>query len=112
MTKAESERVIASKEGPCVVCTVWSDLGHMPAEDVVHGVAYDHKKSGNIRIGHHAGFGSCDWHHQGYPLDGWTSTSMRQHYGPSLVDGSRLFRDTYGTNDELIEFQTRLLGAA
>ncbi|WP_274519016.1 hypothetical protein [Stenotrophomonas indicatrix] len=31
---------------------------------------------------------------------------MRQIYGPSLLDGSRTFRETYGSEDELIANQT------
>ncbi len=31
---------------------------------------------------------------------------MREIYGPSLMDGSRTFHETYGTDDELIEQQT------
>jgi hypothetical protein len=31
---------------------------------------------------------------------------MRQIYGPSLMDGSRTFHETYGSDDELITNQT------
>ena len=34
---------------------------------------------------------------------------MRAHFGPSLMDGSRLFHDTYGSDDELIALQTDIL---
>lgn len=39
-----------------------------------------------------------------------THAEMRAWYGPSLMDGSRLFRDTYGTDDELIARQDKLIG--
>ncbi|UXB21938.1 hypothetical protein K7566_09630 [Stenotrophomonas maltophilia] len=41
-----------------------------------------------------------------YPLEGSTFATMRQIYGPSLMDGSRTFHETYGSDDELIANQT------
>lgn len=105
MTVEEAARVERAKRGHCVPCLVHALNGYMPLSFVIVGVTYDHKKSGNIRIGHMAGFGSCLWHHQGYPLAGWLHREMREKYGPSLMDGSRLFRETYGNNDTLIALQ-------
>lgn len=109
-TKAEAARIVESKTLCCVPCYVWAiKLQRMPIEDIAVLSAYDHKKSGNIRRGHRYGFASCDWHHQGYPGDGWTGEEMTAHFGPSLANGSRIFHDTYGTDDELIELQDELL---
>jgi len=36
---------------------------------------------------------------------------MLATYGPSLLDGSRTFRECYGTDDELIELQAESLEA-
>ena len=41
--------------------------------------------------------------------EGWTVARLRDRYGVSLNDGSTLFHDTYGTDDELIEIQTAYL---
>lgn len=109
MTKDELSRVLTAKEGPCIPCLVWAEAGHMPRKDVAMLNQYDHKKSGNIRRGHKHGFANCDWHHEAIPGDGWTPARMRAHFGPSLMDGSRLFHETYGSDDFLIELQTRLL---
>lgn len=105
-TKSEAARIVAAKEGPCVACVVWARLGHMPLADVMVGGEYDHKKSGNIRRGHAFGFNGCLWHHRRVPGEGWTFAEMTAHFGPSLLDGSALFRRTYGSNDELIQLQT------
>lgn len=94
-----------------MACLVWAELGNMPFDDVRYFGAYDHKKSGNIRIGHHAGFCNCDWHHQAYPMDGWTAPMMRRHYGPSLAEGAKPFYATFGTQQELIAKQTAWLEA-
>lgn len=109
-TAAESARMTAAKwEGVCIPCLVWSRMGNMPREDCATCCQYDHKKSGNIRRGHAYGFASCDWHHMRRITDGWTFAAMRAHFGPSLLDGSRLFHDTYGSDDELIALQDEIL---
>lgn len=109
MTKAEAAHVVACKTTACVPCWVWAHAGNMPVEDIATCAGYDHSVRGRIRRGHLLGFASCDWHHQGYPGEGWMVGRMRAHYGPSLMDGSRLFREAYGTDDELIALQKTIL---
>lgn len=109
MNREESERIVSSKEGACIPCLVWARAGNMPLTDVMQGGDYDHKKSGNMRRGHMFGFCSCAWHHRRVPGEGWTHAQMTEHFGPSLMDGSRRFRQTYGTDDELIEQQTEII---
>lgn len=112
MTKDEAARVTDAKWLACIPCWVWAHkLGNMPIEDVACVCQYDHKKSGNIRRGHKFGFASCDWHHEAIVSCDWNHAHMRSHFGPSLMDGSKLFRETYGDNDFLIELQTKLLEA-
>lgn len=108
-TKEEEARIVAAKFGPCMPCLSWARAGNMPMHDVAIGGDYDHKKSGNIRRGHMFGFCSCKWHHFGHPGEGWTIPQMREHFGPSLMDGSRLFHAAYGGDDELIALQTEVL---
>lgn len=110
MTAAEATRVTEAKFLACIPCLVWARSGRMPMEHVASCCQYDHSKSGNIRRGHDKGFASCDWHHQRRIGDGWTFQRMREHFGPSLLDGSRLFHDTYGSDDDLIALQDELLG--
>lgn len=102
-TKAEADRIVQSKEGPCIACMVRAVSGLMSPEDVVVGCDYNHAKSGNIRRGHIDGYALCIYHHRRHPIHGG-----REKYGPSLMDGSRLFHDTYGSDDELIEMQTTM----
>jgi RecA-dependent nuclease len=110
MTAEESALVEDAKDCCCIPCHVWSTAGHMPAAHIATQSAWDHKKSGNIRRGHRKGFANCDWHHQAIVPDGWTHARMRAHFGPSLMDGSKLFARTYGSDDELIALQLELLG--
>lgn len=111
MTAEESARVTAAKfDHCCIPCLVWARAGNMPLEDVAKVCEYDHKKSGNIRRGHRFGYAACQWHHRGVVSCGWNHAHMRAHFGPSLMDGSRLFRETYGDDDALIAIQDELLG--
>lgn len=112
MTSDESARVDAAKFMVCIPCLVWANNGKMPLDDVANCCEYNHTKSGNIRRGHDKGYAGCLWHHKGRVEDGWTHKGMRAHFGPSLMDGSRLFHDTYGSDDELIEIQNFVLGRA
>ena len=52
-----------------------------------------------------------DWHHQAYPLPNWTAPMMREHYGPSLAEGSKPFYATFGTAQELMAKQRAWLEA-
>lgn len=106
-TAAELEHMGRCRDGPCIPCIVRLRAGHLSEDEVFVGVSYDHKKSGNIRRGHLYGFASCAWHHFGHPLP--AHLPGPNTYGPSLMDGSRLFRETYGSDDELIELQRRIL---
>ena len=110
MTGEESARVEAAKEGPCMACIVWAMNGGMSLIDVIYGCDYNHAKSGNIRRGHACGYALCAWHHRQQPWGYFSVSATRAHFGPSLMDGSRLFHDTYGSDDFLIEKQTAELG--
>lgn len=104
-TQAEAVRIVAAKEGPCMACLARALRGDMDWSFIVHGCDYNHTKSGNIRRGHMAGFALCKWHHQRHPV--WSFEHTTKVYGPSLLDGSRLFHETYGSDDELIALQTQ-----
>ncbi|WP_369916517.1 Ref family recombination enhancement nuclease [Xanthomonas sp. NCPPB 3005] len=108
-TIAEAARIVAAKEGPCMACVKIVTDGLLSPDDAVVGCDYNHAKSGNVRRGHMAGYALCVWHHRRHPMEGVSMAAMRAKYGPSLMDGSRLFHETYGTDDELIEQQTFVL---
>ena len=101
-TKRESEYIERCKTGPCVACHIIGEFTR-PCD-------FHHTKSGNRRRGHMYGVGLCLHHHRGHPHDGWTHAQMREYFGPSLMDGSRLFHLTYGSDDDLIALQRELIG--
>lgn len=108
-TQAEGARIAAAKMCCCIPCLIWYRAGNMEREQVATIGDYNHTKSGNKRRGHRHGFMGCLWHHRGRVEDGWSHKTMRAIYGPSLMDGSRLFHETYGTDDELIAIQNDVL---
>ncbi len=105
-TKEETARIEKAKTGPCMACLALVQQQLLEPALVVYGCDYNHAKSGNLRRGHAFGYALCKWHHMRYPMEGNTFATMRQIYGPSLLDGSRTFHETYGSDDELIANQT------
>lgn len=93
-------------------CTAWAECGNMPEDNIAQGGDYDHAKSGNIRRGHRFGYCSCDWHHRGIVPTGRTHAWMRAHFGPSKMDGGKLYAAAYGSEDELIARQDAALDVA
>lgn len=91
------------KELGCLAC---HQLGHFRFAD------YHHIKSGNKRIGHHAGVGLCEWHHRGVPLVNDSAAETEKLFGPSLARNPRAFHAKFGTDSALLEQQDEILGAA
>lgn len=110
-TAAESAYINACKEGPCVACVAWQRSGKAPFDFRPWvGCDFHHMKSGNVRRGHMYGVGLCGWHHRQLLDWGSDHAEMREFYGPSLMDGSRLFHEIYGSDDALLQLQHELLG--
>ena len=108
-TKREEARIVACKDGYCIACYVWGERHeHMVCWH--GGCDYHHLKSGNIRRGHRFGIGLCPWHHRRVPLEGYDHKQTTEFIGPSLMDGSRLFHETYGSDDVLLKMQDELIG--
>lgn len=112
-TREESDWIVACKEGPCIACEVWKGSGNAPnGWSPLYGCDFHHMKSGNLRRGHLFGIGLCAWHHRAVPDFDSSAPEMRRMAGPSLMDGSKLFRQTYGTDDELLSIAKGLIGSS
>lgn len=101
ITASQRARFDEIKTGRCVACwqrgitTIGCDAHHL--------------LSGGRRRGHEYSVALCAHHHRGIPFDGVTGPQMRSLYGPSLMDGSKRFREAYGTDDELLALQERMI---
>ena len=101
-TKAEKARMDKMKElGACVAC-YQTGLPHKQYIEIHHLL------SGNKRRGHMFTVSLCAWHHRGV-TDGVTSKVMETMFGPSLAKGSKPFHFWFGTDEELLQAQNRLL---
>lgn len=104
LTKADEARRERIHAGHCMACI-------QRGIDVKgQGVVQWHHTKGKKR--HDLTCGLCCWHHQAIPFWGCTPKEMRDWYGPSLMDGSKVFRDAYGTDAELLQLQNDILAGA
>jgi hypothetical protein len=104
LTKADEARRDAIKAGNCMACDVRGiDVSGQGL------VQWHHLLRGGRRRGHRYTMGLCCWHHLREPLWGHSFAEMTDHYGPSLMDGSKLFHAAYGTDDELLARQDALI---
>jgi hypothetical protein len=89
----------------CICCSKrgW----YSPCE--VHHLNLD-GKAGQKRRGDEYTIGLCKWHHQG-KLSVLTRGASLELLGPPLTD-SRAFRRTFGTDDELLDEQNRMIASA
>lgn len=66
-------------------------------------------KAGQKRLGDDIVIALCPWHHVAEPRGGLSADLMRIKFGPSLKSESRAFRAEFGTDEELIAEQKRLI---
>lgn len=108
-TRAEAYRIETAKEGPCIACLLMHERGDLVEKLVVYGCDYHHLTSGGIRRGHRYGIALCVWHHRRQPFGQWTHRQMAAIYGPSLLDGSKAFHQSVGSDAVLLARQDALL---
>jgi hypothetical protein len=110
-TAAESARIVLVKKLGCICCMLnvqfWMPV---PYRGVCEA---HHLLSGGLRRGHLFTIGLCRWHHQAVPpRERMSESAAIAVYGPSVATGSKPFHVTYGSDDELLEFQNALLAQA
>jgi hypothetical protein len=64
--------------------------------------AVHHVVKGRKRLGHRWTYGNCDWHHQGYPLNGLDERGSEEIAGPSLAKNPRAYHERFGTEEQLV----------
>jgi hypothetical protein len=84
---------------PCIACAI-EDV-YQPNRTTEHHLnAGGH--AGQARRGDEFSIPLCQWHHQGYALPRMSRDAMTGLYGPSLAHDSKMFRFTYGSDDQLL----------
>ncbi|WP_057921136.1 Ref family recombination enhancement nuclease [Lysobacter capsici] len=102
-TRAQAARWDEIRALGCVCCLL---------KDIKRAAEIHHMtvggKHGQKRLGHDHTFGLCAWHHRGENAFGSPRLGVLA-YGPSFALEPRRFREVFGTQDELLEFQNELL---
>lgn len=101
-----SLRDFAIRDIGCICCALMG-YGGEPAEK--HHLNQGDRHGGKRR-GEAYTIGLCAWHHRGLcKCDGAQRDCPRCHltYGPSWHHTAREFRETFGSGDELLEYQNQ-----
>lgn len=102
-TKAEQKRIEEIHERGCVPCWLESKLKErrwIPEPCDIHHVAQDDWAQT---------YGNCPWHHRGIVKPLLTEADMLSNFGPSMAKEPGRYRARYGTEEELLGFQVKLL---
>lgn len=65
--------------------------------------------AGQLRMGDEYTIGLSPWHHRGVPVNGMSSAQCKQILGPSMAHEPVRFREVFGTDQELLAEQDRLI---
>ena len=83
----------------CIACTHEHVTQASPTEE--HHLNLG-GKAGQKRRGDNFSIPLCGWHHRGEPPDDMNASMATFVFGPSLARSSKLFRKSYGTDDQLL----------
>lgn len=98
-TKAQEVRLKAVSGMRCACCEFERMEQPWPTE-VDHLVDKGTREHSG---GHDATIPLCAWHHRGLCLDGFSSDTMKAHYGPSFALNGRTAAMWYGKKRDLLE---------
>ena len=104
-TKEQQARHDAIREAGCIVAHKLR-LGFVPCE--IHHLTTG-GKHGAKRLGHDYVVGLNSWSHRGEPFGGLTADQCFEMFGHSYARYPRAFRETVGTDLELLALQNEVL---
>jgi hypothetical protein len=99
-------RSLLVKQLPCLCCQI--ERKSQPNATEAHHLN-QFGLAGKKRLGDEAQIPLCGHHHRGLLIPGKSSADMLYEYGPSLSGNMRMFRKTYGTDQELLDMTNRQL---
>lgn len=103
-TKAQEARFLAIQMLGCIVCRKHKRI--FRAAEIHHLTVGG--RHGQKRRGHDYTIGLCGWHHRGANAFGNPDLGLKT-YGPSYALHARQFRETYGSDDQLLAYQNELI---
>jgi len=105
-TAVHEGRFMLIKEIGCICCWI-KGVPRVPAE--IHHLTVG-GKHGQKRRGHDYTIGLCQWHHRG--VLPYIGAQLAAGLGPSYALEPRRFREEFGTDDQLLDFQNQALAFA
>ena len=101
-------RDFAIREIKCICCLL---AGKRPMLAEKHHLLTTGLHGNGKRRGEKFTIGLCTYHHRGAHGVGmqYARSCKEEGYGPSLGDEPRAFRQRFGTDDELLELQEKLI---
>lgn len=102
-TKSEQRRIEAMHERGCVPCWLEAALQGrkwVPEPGDVHHV---------MQKNHALTYINCPWHHRGVKKNYLSKATMDEIFGPSMALDPARYRARYGTEEDLLGFQSALL---
>lgn len=103
-TATDVERFELLRQIGCIACYLEGLRGIACGRTEIH-----HLLSGNRRRGHRFTVPLGAWHHRGV-TDRLTSADMTATFGPSLANGSKPFRERYGSDDVVLSIADDRIG--
>ena len=97
MNPAHKKRFLLIQEIGCVACWMRGIYGNPPD---IHHLLF-----GGKRMGHRYTIGLCPWHHRGVS----DLSDPDSILGPSLARGSKPFHAEFGSDEDLLRYQDRLI---
>lgn len=94
---------------PCIACTI--ENATQPNRTESHHLNLG-GLAGQKRRGEAYTIPLCQYHHRGVIPSHLTPGSCEFHFGPSLARRSKRFRNSYGTDDELLAKTNQMLESA
>lgn len=105
-TSAQAVRFVHIKAIGCIACLLTGiRIQTIPEVHHLNAGGYHGAK----RRGHDFTIGLCGWHHQGNPPFGMALAGALNVLGPSHKRHKMAFRIQYGTDDQLLETQNKLI---
>lgn len=107
--KHDQQRFERIREIGCIACRMRDTWRTTPE---IHHLSKTGRHGGKRR-GHRFTVGLCQWHHRGIPLPRemlpMFASDCEYIQGPSLARQPRAFRETFGEDGPLLEYQDNLL---
>lgn len=106
-TKAEERRFINMHDRGCVACWLESDMRNR--DYIVEPGDVHHVEQANACGNHLMTYINCPWHHRGVCKLNVSEALMRSAFGPSMAKEPLQYRQRYGDEYTMLDYQATLL---